>query len=240
MEIEQQSYIVNNKLHPIFPTLVFEDYYEDNQKFLNTICKTWSDHYTDGYTNELTGDNDLHLDIRYKDLYTHMTKSIQKYLHTSGIMYENFDINFVKSWFNSLDSATTPLHSHADAHISIVYYVNTPEDAKQDIRFFSFDKDRQAFEGLFAYNSYEYNQFNGLIYNIQTYQGQIVIFPARLPHDTYGDGKVSGALEMPVTDVQGLLKKRICIASDVVLTYKEKQIKSGGIQPVKNWRTFNE
>jgi hypothetical protein len=35
-----------------------------------------------------------------------------------------------------------------------------------------------------------------------------------------------------------LTKRRISIASDAVLTYKEKSAKALGIQPVSNWRSF--
>lgn len=230
---------MNETVHSIFPILIFEDYYEDNENFLKIIHETWQDHYTDGHTNELTGNFDLQLDERYADLYAYLTKSVKKFLATSGVVYENFDINFVKSWFNSLESISTPLHDHADAHISVVYYASTPETAKQKIRFHCVDKTREPFIGIYDCNSYEYNQFNGKTYQLDTKMGQIFVFPSKLAHDTVHPNEKMG-MEPKVYDVEDLKRKRICIASDVVLTYNSKQTKPSGIQPVFNWRTFNE
>ena len=230
---------MNETVHYAFPTLIFEDYYEDNKKFLEILSKSWEDHFYNGYSNELTNNLDIHLDVRYKDLYCFLSKSIKKYLQALNIA-DNFDINFVKSWFNILGESTTPLHSHGDAHISIVYYANTPDDMGQFLRFHYFDNERQAFPGLYDYNNSGYNESNSRTYSINTYQGQVVVFSSKIPHDTFGDGKILNAPEEPVKSFYDLNKKRICIASDIILTYKDKINKPLGLQPVYNWRKFDE
>jgi hypothetical protein len=54
-------------------------------------------------------------------------------------------------------------------------------------------------------------------------------------HDTSGGPIVS---DPGVKTTDDLIDRRICIASDVLLTYKEKSAKSLGVQPVSNWRKF--
>jgi hypothetical protein len=55
-------------------------------------------------------------------------------------------------------------------------------------------------------------------------------------HDTVGGPVIQ---EEGVRSKIDLLNRRISIASDALLTYKEKSAKPLGIQPVSNWRKFS-
>lgn len=227
-------------IHSLFPTLVYETRYEDSDKFLNILHQTWNDHFTDGYSHEGTGNLDLQKDERYKELYTFLSKSVREYLHVSGVVHDNFDINFVKSWMNIVENRTTPMHSHRDAHISVVYYANTPDDNEQMLRFYSGKTDREPFQGLYMFNSYKATEFNSEYYTLSPYKGQVLVFPSSLLHDTLGNNAQPVAYEEPILDIEILKKKRICIASDVILTFSEKKTHPLGLQPTMNWRTFND
>jgi len=230
--------MLNTSIHHLFPTLLTETKYDMNQKILDIIYDNWKTHYTNGYSNEGTGNLDIHTDESFKDLYIFLNKCVIEYLKLMGISSENFNINFVKSWFNSLENIPTPMHCHADAHISVVYYAQTPPSTDQIIRFNDRNESRELFYGAARNNSFEMNEFNSSIYSVAPAEGTALVFPARVYHDTIGENKGFHKEEPPVNTENDLRRKRICIASDVVLTYKEKSSKSLGLQPISQWRTF--
>jgi hypothetical protein len=67
-------------------------------------------------------------------------------------------------------------------------------------------------------------------------QGTVFVFPAQIMHDTNGGPIVA---DHGVRTTNDLKDRRICIASDALLTYKTNMAKSLGIQPVSNWRKFS-
>lgn len=231
---------MNNKaiIHPIFPTLLLEEYYEDNENFLEILKDSWQDHCENGYSNELSGNFDIHLDNRYTDLYKYLHKCIVTYLNIVGIDEDIFNINFVKSWFNALGYSQTPAHAHADVHLSVVYYAKTPENHNQFLRLHDNNPNREPCSGIFSHNSKIMNEFNGPSYNLLPKQGQIFIFPSKIVHDTIFLNPTPKIEEPKTYKTEEFMNKRICVASDIVLTYKKKQPKSYGLQPIENWRIF--
>ena len=61
------------------------------------------------------------------------------------------------------------------------------------------------------------------------------LFPARMNHDTVGK---TTQRDPGVKNMDEARLHRISLAGDIVLTYKEKSAKSLGLQPRRNWRTF--
>jgi hypothetical protein len=230
--------MINLNIHHLFPTLVTENQCDINEKILNIIYDNWEKHYTNGHSSELTGNLDIHTDESFRDLYVFLTGCVSAYLHIMGVDSEIFDINFVKSWFNSLEELSTPLHAHGDAQMSVVYYAQIPQAAEQIIRFRMNDTTKEPFPGMARHNSFETNEFNTLHYGVAPKAGTALVFPASLFHETLGEGKNLNNIEPPVRSLEDLKRKRICIASDVVLTYKEKSNKPLGLQPISQWRRF--
>ena len=64
-----------------------------------------------------------------------------------------------------------------------------------------------------------------------------ILFPATLNHDTIGHDELSTNKIEGINDVEN---RRISIAGDIILTYKEKIAKHLGLQPIKNWRMFEK
>jgi hypothetical protein len=97
--------------------------------------------------------------------------------------------------------------------------------------------------GGFFNNAREFNFENALSWSLEANQGDIYLFPAKLPHAVIGSKNEldqSGILNTadkddPVDDIKTF---RVAIAGDIVLTHKEKAPVSLGLQPVKNWKTF--
>ena len=227
------------RIHELFPTLVSEHLYDGNHEVLSAVYNNWEKHYNDGYSNELTGNLDIHTDLSFSNLYKFLTLCVVEYLEMSGIDSNNFNINFVKSWFNSLEIKPTPSHSHKDAHISVTYYAQVPANAEQTLYFKHVGYEREPFAGITDFNSNSNSKFSSRVYKIKPTEGTAIVFPAGLIHYTDGTHTKQMAVEPPVYVDTDLRSKRICIASDIILTYKDKASKPTGLQPISQWRTFD-
>ena len=62
-----------------------------------------------------------------------------------------------------------------------------------------------------------------------------MVFPSAMGHET---PMLSDEEDYGVKDLADLKSRRLSIAGDVIITYKELAAKPLGLQPVKNWRTF--
>lgn len=63
------------------------------------------------------------------------------------------------------------------------------------------------------------------------------VFPASMIH---GTPSRTGENDTGIVTLDDYRSHRVSIAGDIVLTYRDKQAKALGIQPVANWRTFEE
>ena len=224
--------------HALFPVLVCEFHYPKHEEFKKVFLENglkYFDKY--GFSQEETGHVSIHHEPAFEELYTFMSSCIRDYLRTLHVDDNNFDINVVKSWLNVLDKRSTPKHSHRDAHISFTYYVNTPNNHKQNIVFYNYSPRMEPFDGCISNNNpnNEWDVLNSYSWSFEPKEGTIFVFPAQIMHDTSGGPIVS---DPGVKTTDDLIDRRICIASDVLLTYKEKSAKSLGVQPVSNWRKF--
>lgn len=223
--------------HALFPTVIGEFQYPKHEEFRQLFFDVGLKHFTsEGYSEEETGHVTIHHDPAFEDLYKYLSECIEEYLATLNVDSDNFNINIVKSWLNVLQTRSTPTHSHKDAHISFVYYVNAPESCNQAIRFHN-ERPVEPFAGCVRFNNSKnvWNVLNSYTWQFMPQQGTIFVFPASVGHDTLGGPVVKDEGVKTKTD---LTKRRISIASDAVLTYKEKSAKPLGIQPVSNWRSF--
>lgn len=226
--------------HSLFPTVVGEDFFGNNDYTKQLVLDTYFEKCNeDGYSNENTGHVDIHLDPRYESLYLQITNSINKYLANMAIMPGMYDVNVVKSWFNVTREADTPKHDHPEAHYSFVYYVNHPDDAAKSLVLHNdFPTANEPHGAFFSNNVFEWNHSNAYSWNLMPKEGTLYVFPAKLQHSTSGETESTATGNSQNRTKEDLLKKRISIAGDVVLTHREVSTKPTGLQPVSNWKTF--
>ena len=78
--------------------------------------------------------------------------------------------------------------------------------------------------------------FNSYTWQFTPIDGQLMVFPATLNHDTLGQSPQANCSIKTVEDVKN---RRISIAGDILLTHKNKIARNLGLQPISNWRKFD-
>jgi hypothetical protein len=224
--------------HALFPVLVSEFHYDYPHRFKEVFFNSVFDHLNeDGCSNEQTGHVTIHHDERYKEIYQFATTCVKRFMQVYNVNSELFDINVVQSWLNITAGQSNQKHNHGDAHITFVYYVHIPDTIQTPIRFYNYSNRHEPFP-LFTKMNNETNSWN--LFNSYTWQfmptdGQLMVFPATLYHDTLGNSSdASPFIKTP----QDINNRRISIAGDILLTHKEKIPRHLGLQPISNWRKF--
>ena len=232
------------KMHALFPVTVCEFNYPNAAEFKQNLSDGIFKHLDeDGISNEMTGHVTLHHEPEYRDLFCFLQTCVEEYLKALNVKADNFNINFIKSWFNIIKHTNTPLHSHSDSHISISYYANVPENCTQAIKFNNYHNRMEPFPGCIRWNNpeEEWTVLNSYSWQFVPKEGDVFIFPAKLKHSTVGaisDNTLDDTIDRRIKTIDDFYDHRICLAADVLLTYKNKQPLPLGIQPVENWRTF--
>jgi hypothetical protein len=225
--------------HALFPTLVLETFNEDHattkQAFEDEILNHLSDK---GFSNELTGHLTMHHVPAFRPVFELATKAAKAYMETLKVDPDLYQFNLVKSWMNMVRERATPMHAHRDAHLSFVYYVNVPEDANMPLVFEQDDYRHEPFAGCIKNSPpAEWTWLNSYTWSFGPKEGILFVFPASMIH---GTPSRSAEPDKGIIDLADYRSHRVSIAGDFVLTYRDKQAKALGIQPVKNWRTFEE
>ena len=224
--------------HKLFPTLISEFHYPDKDKFkqifIGNIFK-----YTnpEGYSSETTGHVNLHHEKKFEGLFKFATDSVKQYVDRLHIDVDKFDFSVVKTWMNIKKIAETQRHAHPDAHISFTYYINMPESCNLPIRFYR-PKLVEPYPGSIEHNNTKkiWDEINSSTWLFTPVEGQLFVFPSMLQHDTIGETFIKKEQGI---NKQNILQYRLCLAGDIILTYKDKTPSPIGIQPVKNWRKFS-
>lgn len=188
-----------------------------------------------GYSMETTGNVDLHHDDELSDIFDFAASSAFEYMNTLQLNDE-FDLNLVKTWLNIITEFHTPNHNHADAHLSFVYYVQIPDELNKPVNFLVKDIPNELFHGMTNASIKEWNMWNSPTWYFKPIEGQMFMFPGKLFHYTSGYG--SGSPDAPVKTLDDLKPRRISIAGDFVLTYKQRIGRAYGIMPVSNWKVY--
>jgi hypothetical protein len=224
--------------HQLFPTLIGDWKHPNPNKFKEILFDRVFYHIDqNGYSMETTGDVDLHLDKAFDPLFDFAADCAKEYINTLRLDLSVFNLNLVKTWLNIITEFHTPIHSHQDAHLSFVYYIQIPEGLDKPIYFSSENKPNELFYGMNNANVTEWNLFNSPTWFFKPVEGQLFMFPGKLNHYTGGAG--SGQPDRGCRTLEDLKPRRISIAGDFLLTYNRKIGRAYGIQPVSNWRTFN-
>jgi hypothetical protein len=221
------------KTFDLFPTLVATDTYEQHDEFKQVFFHNLPKYLrADGITGEQSGHVDLHLNPDFEEFFQFVSSVANEYIDTLIGTKDIWEPWLVKTWFSDFN---VPAHNHDDAHLSFVYYVNVPKTAAYPLHFLPpLDMPNDLTRGMFLPNKdikvVEYNnQYNCNSVELQATEGALVVFPAKLRH---GVESAVGRRPTKIND------RRISLAGDFVLTFKDKTARSMGLQPVSNWRTF--
>jgi hypothetical protein len=219
------------KTFDLFPTLVTTETYEQHdefkQVFFDNLPKYLRD---DGITGEQSGHVDLHLNPDFEKFFQFVSSVANEYIDTLIGTKDIWEPWLVKSWFSDF---SVPAHDHSDAHLSFVYYVNVPNDKQFPLHFIPpIDRLNDLVSGMFLNNKNievvrEFNQYNCTSVAFTPEEGTIIFFPAKLKHMVS-----SGNYE---SDIRA---RRISLAGDIILTFKETTARSMGLQPLSNWRSM--
>jgi hypothetical protein len=224
--------------HKLFPTLLTEFHYPDKDKFKEKFVKNIFKYCTpEGHSSEATGHVNLHHEKQFEGLFKFATQSAKQYVERLNIDSSKFDFNIIKTWMNIKKNAATPTHSHGDAHVSFTYYINMPPNCSLPIRFHNHATRHEPYPGSIRHNNTKqiWDELNSETWLFTPKEGQMFVFPASFPHDTIGEPFMQ--LESGITK-QNILQHRLCLAGDILLTYKQKTASHLGVQPVSNWRNF--
>lgn len=204
--------------HELYPTLVCTFEYEKHTEFKELFERKYKKygHYDkDGrfLTGEHYGYNQVQHEPTFEEFYDYVAGCAKSYIMELNMELDNFYLALAKSWFSFCDNQViVPPHSHADHHLSFIYYVNTPENC-QSINFhdyrpnmnepFHYGFDQTLGEPPNCKGSNRYNDNN---YHFIPKEGELYIFPSKLIHSTTHMG-----------DQKGI---RQAIAGDFALIYK--------------------
>lgn len=223
--------------HALFPTLVCEFHHPNKDDFKKIFFENIFKHFNpEGYSHEGTGNLDIHLEPAFEELFLFVSNNAKQYLDFLGVDSDLFDIHIIRAWLNVLGEKHTPTHSHADAHLSFVYYVQIPPGLEKPLIFLN-ESPNELFHGMNDGNIKTLNVFNSGQQAFTPIEGQMLVFPAKLRHLTGGYG--SGEMDSGCKTVEALKQRRVCIAGDFILTYKNKMARYFGLQPVSKWKVFN-
>lgn len=221
------------KTFDLFPTLVGTEIYKDHanfkKKFFDSLPK-----YTreDGITGEESGHVAIHLNPDFEDFFQFVSSVAEDYIEELVGSKDIWEPWIVKSWFSDF---SVPMHDHADAHLSFVYYVNVPLGKASSLHMIPpVDRLNDLTGGMFLKNKNvevvkQNNQYNCDSVLFHPSEGALVLFPARMKH-----------VVEPIQQSDNIYDRRISIAGDFILTFKETTARSMGLQPVSNWRSFDK
>lgn len=192
----------------LFPTTIGKFNLID---YADWVAKRYEHHmFERGQTGEIDGKVLVHLDPQMNSFMLEVNDCIDEYLCSMNVRY---DIHFMKTWYAvSGEDSSVPNHCHDPAHISWVYYLDT-----QDPLTFTKDSQNEWFPQAFA--DAEKNFFNTSVWEENTKEGDLLIFPANLKHMTYNTGH------------------RWSVAGDVLLTNPDLN-KEGGLTHPQYWKQF--
>jgi len=225
-------------VHALFPTLLLEETDEQHPARKDLFMRQIMRHTdADGYSDESTGHVTLHHDPIFQPICRMATSMARLHCEVMQVDPALFDFHIVKSWLNIVKDRATPYHSHADAHLSFVYYINVPTECAQPIQFYAHPYRYEAFPGFVKFNNpAEWNIFNSLAWQFPASEGSMFLWPSAMSHDTVG---ATHERDPGLLNEEDALNYRVSFAGDILLTYKEKSAKPLGLQPRRNWKTFD-
>ena len=132
----------------------------------------------DGNSNEFTGHQSVHHDIRFKKVFSDIADTIRNHLTTLSVDTSMIEVYIQKSFFNVRKHNGNPLHNHIENHISFTYYPYIHESCTQELVFYQ-DPNRvnnDVYENFLAFNAKEWHDINATSYSLKVNEGDILMF----------------------------------------------------------------
>ena len=163
------------------------------------------------WTGDVKGHGFIHLDEDYEPWLDAMLPHIHRYLELLRLRTEYLDIFFQRSWpVVTKRNQVVAAHSHENAHISLVYYLEKPENAG-GIRLLMNSAPNEIIPNLFsaavavAPFFVERTPFNSNHVDLDLNEGQVLIFPSKTVHQTIHSESDDDRISM-VADIAVMLK----------------------------------
>ena len=222
-----------------FPLTVYADRVEGHEAFREKyapIIKSWVPESRESefaWTGDVNERGFLHLDESFSPLFDAFMPHLKGYLETLEIKVENLELFCQRSWaVVTRKEQKVAMHSHAQSHISLVYYLQKPE-ASGGIRFTMKGCPNELAPNLFeacmgleeegegtAFLQ-QWTPFNANHIDVDTEEGQMLIFPSKALH-----GTIQSESE----------EERISISADIVLMLKRDNNFEFLMPAFSNWR----
>ena len=192
----------------------------------------------DGKSNEFTGHQSVHHDIRFKKVFSDIADTIRNHLKTLGVDTSMIEVYIQKSFFNVKRHHGNPKHNHVESHISFTYYPHIHKSRSQQLIFYQ-DRAKisnDIYESFLELNVREWHDINASSYSLPVNEGDIFVFPSKLIHsvtDEMNDGRAEN-----FKTIEELKLSRFCVVGDVVLTRKDTKSYDRLLMPIENWRKF--
>jgi len=224
------------EMYNLFPTMVLDAENSKHQELKTSVMPKLIKYIgEDGYSGETKSPMNLQQDSDLSELYSFITHAARMYLTGLCLDPDDFNFNITKSWMNAIQNFSIGYHCHPDAHLSCSYYMNVPKDYAHKIVFHNYGDRHEPYPGCIRMNNpSEWNSFNSYTWGFEPKEGHLFLFPSNLSHSVDSPGTE----DTPMKTLKDLKSRRISIATDIILTYKNKQARSIGFQPVSEWRTF--
>lgn len=193
----------------------------------------------DGVSNESTGHQSVHHDIRFKKVFSDIADTIRKHLTTLSVDTSMIEVYIQKSFFNISKHYGNPLHNHIESHISFTYYPHIHESCAQELVFYQdrYKVSNDICEEFLEFNVKEWHDINATSYSLKTREGDIFVFPSKLTHSVESD-KTSNDEAESFKTIEQLRVSRFCVVGDVILTRKDTKHYDRLLMPIDNWRKF--
>lgn len=227
----------------IFPTTIYVGKIENHLEYKKEFYKVYPKFDYNQIKGELVntvsenqGNPLIHLEENLDPLFREICHHIKNYLQEVLSLNDIFDIVITKTWLSRAQDVDheIPWHIHSPSHISFVYYVNTPENS-HSLEFSNANKANHIFPTLFGDDDYvnyqismvkKYTDINCETFYIKPKEGNVTIFPSKIPHRTKS---VSSKFE----------GERLAITGDVTLILKEEYLSfSSGYIHEKYWKKY--
>lgn len=233
--------------YSLFPTLLCDFQYEYKSEFKEVFYKNLSLLIDQKGEQGEAGVIDLQTHEFMRPFYSFVATSAKQYVGELGVDPDEYVYVLVKSWWNALEKSDIQMHTHCDAHLSFVYYVNVPPKSSELVfrapqpymndltkgLFMSDYSDQVAIKETTPYTP---------VTGFKAEEGKLMIFPSTIEHMTIHTNFksiVNPGNDAPTTDVDVLKTRRISIAGDFIMTFKNPTSKALGIQPIEKWIRFS-
>jgi hypothetical protein len=206
-----------NKIHEIFPTIVYQGEIKSHQEFKNQYLSELKEYWFDGYENESPENSEkifLHHNLKYQSFFKNLLENVYEYLNILDVDVDKFNFYVTKSWigYHKNTEPTLKMHNHNASNISFCYYLSSNHTSDK-FCIHQISNTNEVSEGIFESHSKfntikKFNKYNCNQYTITPIEGSVLIFPGSLLHSTLRTQEMNG--------------ERIVIAGDIFMSLKKE------------------